>query len=125
MENTINERLKAVRTTLNLSQRDFCKGIFLKQSSYARIETGETTVNERIIELVCNKYKVSKSYLKDGKGTMFSDTPPDVKLENLNEIFNELNPLFQNYLILQAKNLMEVQKQQQEQKPSRKGRKTQ
>jgi len=112
MENTINERLKAVRTALKLSQRDFSKGIFLRQSSYARIEQGKISVNERIIELICSKYNVNKSFLKDGKGKMFSGNLPDVKLQNLNQIFNQLNVLFQDYLIIQAKELLKVQQKQ-------------
>ena len=112
MESTVNERLKAVRTALKLSQRDFSKGIFLKQSSLARIEQGKTTVNERIIELACSKFGVSKAYLKDGKGKMFTTNPPDVKLDHLNRIFNELNGLFQDYLIIQAKELLRVQQKQ-------------
>ena len=109
MENPINERLKNIRTALKLSQRDFSKGIFLRQSSYARIEQGKITVNERIIELVCSKYNVNKAFLKDGNGKMFSGNPPDVKLEHLNHIFYQLNELFQDYLIIQAKELLKVQ----------------
>jgi transcriptional regulator with XRE-family HTH domain len=112
MENSINERLKAVRTTLKLNQREFCKGIFLQQGSYARIEQGKIQMNERIIELVCSKFNVNKSYLNDGKGKMFSGNLPDVKLDQLNQVFNELNGLFQDYLILQAKELLRVQNQQ-------------
>ena len=107
----IHERLKAVRTALKLSQRDFSKGIFLEQSAYARMEQGVTRANERIIELVCAKYNVCKEYLKDGKGDMFSENnAPDVKLEQLRRLFDELNPLFQDYLLLQAKELLKVQK---------------
>ena len=106
----IHERLKAIRTALKLSQRNFCKDIFLEQSGYARMEQGATRVNERIVELVCAKYKVSREYLKNGTGCMFSDnSPPDVKLGQLNQLFNELNPLFQDYLIIQAKELLKVQ----------------
>jgi len=112
MEKPINERLLAVRTALKLSQRDFSKGIFLKQSSYARIEQGKITVNDRIIELTCSKYNVNKNYLKDGKGKMFSGSPPDVKLEQLNQIFNELNGPLQDCLINQAKELLKVQQKQ-------------
>jgi transcriptional regulator with XRE-family HTH domain len=97
MENTINERLKTVRTALKLSQRDFSKGIFLRQSSYARIEQGKISVNERIIELICSKYNVNKSFLKDGKGKMFSGNLPDLKLQHLNQIFNQLNISFKDY----------------------------
>ena len=109
MEGPVNSRLKAVRTALKLSQRDFSNGIFLTQSSYARIERGKISVNERIIELVCSKYGVNKAFLKDGKGKMFSVSPPDVKLEQLNRIFNELNGTYQDYLIVQAKELLKVQ----------------
>ena len=112
MENPVNDRLKAVRTALKLSQRDFSKGIFLNQSSYARIEQGKISINERIIELVCTKYNVNKTFLKDGKSKMFSGSPPDIKLEQLNQIFTELNELFQDCLIAQAKELLRVQLKQ-------------
>jgi hypothetical protein len=38
----------------------------------------------------------------------------DVKLKQLNQIFNVLNPLFQDYLILQAKELFKVQEKRTE-----------
>jgi len=112
MENLINERLKVVRTALKLNQRDFSKTIFLRQGSYARIENGTIKANERIIELVCSKFNVNKAYLKEGKKPIFSGNPPDVKLDQLNQIFDELNELFQDYLIIQAKELLKVQNQQ-------------
>jgi transcriptional regulator with XRE-family HTH domain len=113
MENTINERLKLIRTSLKMNQRDFSSKIFLTQPSYARIEKGLIQANERIIELVCHKFSVSKAFLKDGKKPMFSGKMPDVKLDSLNQIFNELNPILQDYLIVQAKELLKVQKKQE------------
>ena len=112
MEKSINERVKAVREYLKLSQRDFSKGILLKQSSYARIEQGKTRVTDRVVELTCLKYNVNKNYLKDGKGRMFTGNPPDVKLEQLNQIFSELNNSFQDYLINQAKEMLKIQQKQ-------------
>jgi transcriptional regulator with XRE-family HTH domain len=115
MDISVHERLKAIRASLKLSQRDFCKGIYLEQSAYARMEQGKTKVNDRIIELVCTNYNVSKAYLKDGCGGMFTDNSlSDVKLRQLNQIFNVLNPLFQDYLIIQAKELFKVQKKEGE-----------
>jgi len=104
-----NERLKAVRTALKLTQRDFSEGIFLRQSSLARIEQGKTALNGRIIELVCSKYSVSKTYLKDGTGEMFGGNPPAAKLERLSLLFDRLNETYQDYLIVQAKELLKIQ----------------
>ena len=112
MEKSINERLKAVREYLKLSQRAFSKGIFMEQSSYARIEQGKTNLRESNIELLYYKYNVNRTYIKDGKGKMFSSNPPDVKLEQLNQIFNELNSSFQDLLINQAKELLKIQQKQ-------------
>ncbi|MDR1149468.1 MAG: helix-turn-helix domain-containing protein [Spirochaetaceae bacterium] len=111
----VNERLKAVRTALKLSQRDFSKGIYTAQSVYARMETGENKVNNRVIALVCYTYGVNEDFLREGKPPVFSGTP-DTKIENLYKIFNELNSLFQDYLIIQAKELLKVQNQQEGEK---------
>jgi transcriptional regulator with XRE-family HTH domain len=117
----VNERLKQVRTALKLSQRDFSKGIYTAQSIYARMETGENRVNNRVI-LVCYTYGINEDFLREGKPPAFSGMP-DIKIENLYKIFNELNPLFQDYLIIQAKELLEVQNQQGGEEPAHKGRK--
>jgi transcriptional regulator with XRE-family HTH domain len=109
MAGLTNERLQAVRKAMKLSQRDFSKVILSSQSYLARMEQGKIKINDRIIELVCIKYKVNKAYLKEGKGPMFS-THPDNRLEILNDIYNELNSLFKDYLLVQAKELLKVQK---------------
>ncbi len=41
---------------------------------------------------------------------MFSGPAPDVELEQLIEIYKELDPLFREYLMLQIKQLLDVQK---------------
>jgi transcriptional regulator with XRE-family HTH domain len=115
---SIKERIKAVRKALSLSQRDFCKGIFLSQSFYGQIETGRKTPNERVYELICNKYKVNKDWLLTGKGEMFSETPPDVELDLLIEIYKELDPLFKEYIIQQIKQILSVQKRTKQGQPS-------
>ena len=110
MESTINARIKAVRKTLGLSQRAFCKGIFLSHSFYAQIESGTRKANDRIYELISTKYNVNKDWLITGKGEMFSGPAPDVELEQLIEIYKELEPLFREYITLQIKQLLSVQK---------------
>jgi len=110
MQVSINARIKAVRKALGLSQRAFCRGIFLSQGFYAQIESGIKKANERIYELISTKYKVNKDWLLTGKGEMFSGQAPNVELEQLIEIYKELDPLFKEYIMLQIKQLLNVQK---------------
>jgi len=105
-------RIKEVRKTLGLSQRAFCKGIFLSQSFFASIEIGTRKPNERVYELIATKYNVNKEWLLTGKGEMFSGPSPDIELEQLIDIYKELDPLFREYIMLQIKQLLDVQKRQ-------------
>ena len=107
---SINARIKAVRKTLGLSQRAFCRGIFLSQGFYAQIESGIKKANERIYELIAMKYNINKQWLVTGKGDMFSGPAPDLEMEQLIEIYRELDPLFREYIQLQIKQLLSVQK---------------
>jgi transcriptional regulator with XRE-family HTH domain len=107
--NTIQKRLKAIRAKLKISQRDFAKNIYISQSMYAELEVGKRNINERIIHLIATQFNVSKKYLKEGTGDMFSDTPPDIKLAQLLDIFDSLDELLQDYLLLQAREIMKIQ----------------
>jgi transcriptional regulator with XRE-family HTH domain len=105
---TIQDRFIAVRNALGITQREFCKGIYVSQSYYAQIEGGSRPINDRIIALICSQYGVSKEYLLTGKGEMFSENLPDIQLNQLLKIFNELENPFKEYIILQIKQLVEA-----------------
>jgi transcriptional regulator with XRE-family HTH domain len=109
MDYSINDRLKEVRQALNLSQRAFSKGIFLKSPGYyGDIEAHRNEVNERIIELVSSIYGVNKVWLRTGKGQMF-DKKIDNQLEEMTILFNQLNPHFKGYVLGQIKQLVKLQ----------------
>ena len=118
----IQDRLIAVREALGITQRDFSRGIYVSQSYYAQIESGKRPVNDRIIALVCSQYGASKEFLRTGKGEMFSKNLSDIQLQQLLEIFSELEPPFKDYIVLQIKQLVEAVKKQGN--SARKGKKT-
>jgi transcriptional regulator with XRE-family HTH domain len=116
MANTsLRERLKAIRKALEVNQKEFSKGIFLSSGFYAQIESETRNINERIYELISQKYKVNKDWLKTGNGEMFASPPPNMNLEQIIEIYDELNPLFKKYISLQMKQLLAVQKEEEKQ----------
>jgi transcriptional regulator with XRE-family HTH domain len=107
---SIIERLKAVRQTLNISQKIFARSIFISTSYYACIESGHRKIKDSILDSVSKIYNVNKNWLLTGKGGMFDTEPPDVKLEELIDIFKRLNGYFQGYIIDQVRNLDRIQK---------------
>ena len=120
----INERLKAIRKALKLSQRAFAKEIFTAQPVLARMENNLSLISDRTIELVCYRFNVNRAYFREGKNEpMFCEVPQDVKLNQLYKIFCQLNSPLQNYLTLMAKEILKVQNQGGTGKPKSRGRK--
>jgi len=110
MDTSVNDRLKQARNALNLSQKQFAMGIFLKGSGYiGDIEIYRHEVNERIIELASSVYGVNKTWLKTGVGKMFKGSKLDKQLHEINILFNQLNPHFKNYVLSQIKQLVKLQ----------------
>ena len=107
----IRERIKEIRETLGISQRDFAKRIFISQSLLGDIELGNRNVNDRTIQLISTEFNVNKEWLLNGKGTIFAAPPPDLQLEKLIETFKQLDKPLRNYLLDQARGLLKIQKE--------------
>ena len=104
---TINERIKQLRTTLQMSQAEFAKAIFISNGYIADLENANRKVNDRIIHLISLTFGVSEAWLKNGKGNMFFTTPSE-KLQRLTSLFNDLPPRFQDYVMVQIEQLLAV-----------------
>jgi len=107
---SVHERIKEVRLKLGISQVDFSKRIFFSKSLYGEIEIGNRKVNDRVIQLVSTQFNVNKEWLKTGTGEMFSSPPPDMRLEKLIEIYNELDGTLRDCLIEQSGILLKLQR---------------
>lgn len=102
----MNTRIKELRNTLNLSQREFGTTIGLR-SSISDIELGKAPVTERTIIAICSKFDVNEEWLRYGKGEMF--IVEDKKFNEFYKIYNSLSKPLQDFLIQTAKNLLETQ----------------
>jgi transcriptional regulator with XRE-family HTH domain len=105
---TVNERIKKIRHTLNKSQREFAKEVFVSNGYLSEIETGCKEVNNRLIHLIASAFSVNKHWLLTGEGCMFNSTPEE-KLERMTSLFNELRPEFQDFILKQIDELIELQ----------------
>jgi transcriptional regulator with XRE-family HTH domain len=113
----IKERIMKVRTALGISQRDFAQRIFISHALLGGIELGNRNVNERTIQLIATEFKVNREWLLTGKGDMFASPPPDLQLEKLLAIFNQLDQPLRDYLLAQSKGLLKIQQETMRAKP--------
>ena len=104
---TVSERIRHLRTTLQMSQAEFAKAIFISNGYIAELESANRKVNDRIIHLISLTFGVSEIWLKHGTGNMFFSTPTE-KLQRLTSLFNDLPPVFQDYVMVQMEQLLAI-----------------
>ena len=67
----MNERIKAVRTALGLSQQEFAEKIGIKRGAVANYEVGRNEPIDAVVSLICKTYNVNENWLRTGEGEMF------------------------------------------------------
>ncbi|MGD2090276.1 MAG: helix-turn-helix transcriptional regulator [Candidatus Aminicenantes bacterium] len=68
---SIGQRLKLIRTTLHLSQREFAENLDISASSICSIESGKGLPRHDVIYNLAAKFNVNIYYLLHGSGEMF------------------------------------------------------
>ena len=96
-----------MRQTLNMSQVEFAKAIYISNGYIAELECEHRKVNDRIVHLISLTFGVNEKWLKNGDGEMFYKTPGE-KLQRLVGLFNELPPNFQDYVLQQVEQLLSI-----------------
>ena len=122
---TINERIKAARKALNLSQQEFAKTLGLTQTGYSDAERGRNKITEQLKTILVNIHNINRMWLEEGKGEMFTPSKSDTKktseesekdktIELLNADIKRLNSERELYIkLLDSKDaLIETLKQQ-------------
>lgn len=105
---SVNQRIKQIRQELNLSQAKFAKAISISNGYIAGIELENRNVNDRIIKLICITFNVREQWLKSGEGSMFEEQPNRFS-ELASSTFKELKPEYQDYVLKQIDQLLEMQ----------------
>lgn len=72
----MNERIKNLRKSLNMTQEEFSKRIGLSRNFIAQVEIGTKTPSERTISDICREFEVNDEWLRNGTGEMLY---PEIK----------------------------------------------
>lgn len=71
----VNERIKFLRKTIGLSQRDFGAKLGVGDTAISKLEKGERNLTDQMIKSICREFNVNYAWLLEGKGDMFSALP--------------------------------------------------
>jgi transcriptional regulator with XRE-family HTH domain len=110
---SVNRRIKQVRRALKLSQIQFSRIISLSSGYLAGVEVEKRKVNNRLIKLICSSFNVNEKWLETGEGEMFR-LHPDESFTRLINLFKELDPKYQSYILKEIDLLLEIQDRDRE-----------
>lgn len=67
----MNERLKKLRKTLDMTQQEFSDKLGVKRNTVGQWEIGRNDPSDAIILSICREFNVSEEWLRTGNGDMF------------------------------------------------------
>lgn len=73
----MHERIKKLRKSLDLTQREFGERIGVKGNTIAQYELGRNEPIDAVISLICREFGVSENWLRNGAGEMFEKVPEE------------------------------------------------
>lgn len=93
----MNERLKDLRKTLNLSQDAFGERIGMSGGAISLLEKGKRNVTEQVVKSICREYSVDYIWLTTGDGEMFVESDDDF-MEKIDRIMAGENDARKNMI---------------------------
>lgn len=95
----MNERIKAVRLALGISQEEFGKRLGVTRGAITNIELNKVEPKPLFVDLICREFNVNEDWLKNGAEPMFLQRNRN---EELSAFFGDLlngEPDFKHRLI--------------------------
>lgn len=101
---SINKRIKQLRTELGMNQTDFGKKLGIAQTYLSQIEKGDRDVTDKIFKIIClvlwDGKHVNEKWLETGDGDMFEKQSKDIEISSLlADVENMDNSNFKKRLI--------------------------
>ena len=104
----MNERLKKLRKTLDLTQQEFADKLGSTRDNIGGYETGRRNPSAAVISLICTKFNVNETWLKTGEGEMFIELTRDEEISRfVGETLSDESDTFKKRFISMLSNLDE------------------
>ncbi len=107
----MNNRIKDLRSALQLSQEDFATSLNLSRNFVWMLEKGEREPSDRTIKDICRNYNVNEEWLRSGSGEMFIEISKEKKIADLTaQVYkrNDLDELTMANLVAMAEIMFDM-----------------
>lgn len=102
----MNERIKKLRRTLDLTQQEFADRIGVKRGTIANYEIARNEPTDSIVSLICREFNVSEKWLRNGEGDMFRPADRNTDIARLTkQLLDEESDSFKNRFVTILSNL--------------------
>lgn len=91
----MNERIRELRKSLNLTMEAFGERIGVSKSTISNIENGNREATEHMIKSICREFGADYMWLTTGEGEMFVETDDDI-METIDRIMLGENEFHKN-----------------------------
>lgn len=76
----MNERLKKLRKTLELTQQEFADKLRVPRNTIGGYEVGKSNPSDAAVNNICNTFNVNENWLRTGEGEMFIEMTRDEEI---------------------------------------------
>lgn len=94
----MNERIKIIRTSLELSMEKFGERIGIKKSSVSLLESGKNNPSDQTVKLICTEFNVNEKWLRTGEGEMFFKPNTNDLVAMAAKLLGEKDPTFEAFV---------------------------
>ncbi len=92
----MNNRIKEIRKSNNLSMEKFGEKIGITKSSVSLLESGKNSPSEQTVKLICREFGVNDEWLRYGTGDMYL-VPEDETATLISNLIENLDsPFYSN-----------------------------
>lgn len=94
----MNERIKKVRETLDLTQEEFGRRIGSARNTIANYENGNRNPSNSVILSICREFDISEDWLRTGEGEMFCKLETNDIVAKATRLLGEKDPMFEAFV---------------------------
>jgi transcriptional regulator with XRE-family HTH domain len=97
---SVNERIKALRKELKMSQDVFAEKLGLTKNYISLVENGNRNLSEQSIKVLCSILNVNEEWLRTGNGKMFKSRTREQEIGAfVNEVMELNDDSFEKKLV--------------------------